>query len=464
MNGEKTYYFEEAPVGGAIVHFGVPTMIGMLVFILYNLVDTFFVGLMGDYNMLAAVALAMPLFTLSMGIANLFGVGCGSYISRLLGKKDYRAVRRTSAFAFYGILAVGAAATALGFLFLEPILNVLGAAGETLAPTRQYASIMIAGSIPCMLSLAMGQIVRSEGAAKVSMTGSIIGTVSNIVLDPVCIFLLDWGVAGAAVATVAANMLAVAYYLNYQIRKSENLSLRPKDLAFDKEMAGSVFSIGFPVFLLDWITIASGLTLNNIAATYGAVYVAIYGVIFKLGMLPKALSRGLCQGVQPLMGYSYAAGKVGRLKETIRLAGVYSTLVSVFFVAVLFAAGGDVLKIFNGDAEFIAAGIPLLRISLVSYLTLGVTFIITCLFQSVGKAAPAFAMSVAQGAVFIPAAFLTSGLFGVYGFAWALPIADIFTLLLGVGLFLFCRRAIYAEATPSAAGGVDFLGFGPEMP
>lgn len=447
MNNEKTYYFEDAPVSKAIAHFGIPTMIGMLVFIFYNLIDTFFVGMLNDYNMLAGVALAMPLFTINMGIGNLFGVGCGSYISRLLGKKDYKSVKHTSAFAFYGILAVGAILTVLGFMFFEPILNILGATGETLLPTRQYASIMIVGSIPCMLSFAMGQIVRSEGAAKASMTGNIIGTIINIILDPICIFLLGWGVAGAAIATVIANIFAVTYYVIYQLRKSENLSLRLQDFKLNREIITSTFSIGSPAFLLDLITIVSSLTLNNITASYGGVYVAIYGVIFKIGMLPKALSRGLCQGVQPMIGYTYAAKKSERLKKTMKLAAIYSTFITVFFVAIIFITGGNVLRIFNNDAEFIAVGIPLLRISLVSYLTLGVTFIITSLFQSVGKATPAFAMSIVQGAIFIPIAFLLSNLFGLYGFAWALPIADIFTLLLGVVLFVFYQRTIYTEAT-----------------
>lgn len=451
MNKDKIYYFEEAPVSKAIAHFGVPTMIGMLVFICYNLVDTFFVGLLNDYNMLAGVALAMPLFTINMGIGNLFGVGCGSYISRLLGKKDYEAVKHTSAFAFYGILAVGVILMILCFVFLEPILKVLGASGETLGPTRQYAKIMIAGSIPCMLSYAMGQIVRSEGAAKASMTGNIIGTVANIILDPICIFAFGWGVAGAAIATVISNILAVTYYLIYQARKSEHLSLKVQDFRCSKEIVGATFAIGAPAFLLDLITIASNLTLNNITAFYGGVYVAIYGVIFKLGMLPKALSRGLCQGVQPLIGYTYAAKKAGRLKKTIKLAGIYSTLVTLFFVAIIFIASGSVLGIFNSDAEFIAAGIPLLRISLVSYLTLGVTFIITSLFQSVGKATPAFAMSIVQGAIFMPIAFGASNSLGLYGFAWALPIADVVTLLLGAALFLLYRRTIYTEAKPMAS-------------
>jgi multidrug efflux pump len=454
MNKEKTYYFEEAPVGRAIAHFGVPTMIGMLVAILYNLVDAFFAGMLHDYNILAAVMLAMPLFTINMGIGNLFGVGCGSYISRLLGKKDYEAIKRTSAFAFYGILASGIVVTATGFLFLEPVLKILGASGETIVPTRQYATILIAGSIPSMLSFAMGQIVRSEGAAKISMTGSIIGTVANIILDPVCIFLFGWGIAGAAIATVAANILAVIYYLVYQIRKSENLSLSVNDFTLDKEIAGATFAIGSPAFLLNLIMLASSLTLNNIAATYGSVYIAIYGLLFRFGMLPKFLSRGLCQGVQPLMGYTYAAQKGVRLKETIRLTGIYSTGISVLFAIIIFIIGGNAFKIFNNDAELIAAGLPLLRISLVSYFTFGVTYLVTGLFQSVGKAVPAFAMSLSQGAIFIPIAFLASKLFGFYGFAWALPIADIFTLLLGIVLFVVYKGKIYAEAAPAAGVAV----------
>lgn len=315
MNRDQNYYFEHAPISKAITHFGIPTMIGMLVFILYNLVDTFFIGLLNDYNMLAGVALAAPLFTINMGIGNFFGAGCGNYISRLLGKKNHQAVRHASAFSLYGILAVGTVVTVLGFLFLDPVLNVLGASGETLAPTRQYASIVIAGSIPCMLSFAMGQIVRSEGAAKASMTGNIIGTVANIILDPVCIFLLGWGVAGAAIATVAANIFAVIYYMLYQVRKSEHLSLRPKDLKVDKEMLRSTASIGFPVLLLELITIATSLTLNNLAAGFGSVYVAVYGVIFKLGMLPKAFCPGHLPGGTALNGVYLRGKKSGSTEE-----------------------------------------------------------------------------------------------------------------------------------------------------
>ncbi|MDL2233412.1 MATE family efflux transporter [Ruminococcaceae bacterium OttesenSCG-928-L11] len=449
MGKNNRYYFETAPVGRAIAHFSVPTMTGMLVLILYNLVDTFFIGLLEDYNMLAGVALAMPLFTINMGIGVFFGTGCGSYISRLLGKKDSEGVRRTSAYAFYGCLAVGAIGTVAGFALLEPILKVLGASGETLAPTRQYASILIGGSIPCILSYAMGQIVRAEGAARASMTGSIIGTVSNIILDPICIFLLGWGVAGAAIATVGANCLAVGYYLHYQLRKSESLSVRPRDFTWDKEIFRATSAIGLPVFLLELIALATSLTLNNIAAGYGAVYVAIYGVIFKLGMLPKALSNGLCQGVQPLMGYTYAAKKADRLKETVRRTGLYGTGIATVFAVLLFAAGGHGLRLFNSDPAFLLAGVPLLRISLVSYLTLGVTFTATGLFQAVGKAGPSLAMSVVQGAVFIPLAWATSGLLGLQGFAWAWPAADAVAMLLGIALYVRHRRQIYAEATPA---------------
>jgi multidrug efflux pump len=443
-----TYYFEEAPVSKAIVHFGVPTMTAMLVFIFYNLVDTFFIGMMKDVNAIAGVTLAMPLITVFMGIGNIFGVGCGSYISRLLGKKDYTAVKNTSAFSFYGIIIAGCLITLLGFLFLETILKVMGASGDTLSPTRDYFSVMLAGGIATMLSFSLSQLVRAEGAAKVSMIGNIIGTATNIILDPIFIFTFGLGVQGAAIATVIANIAAVGYYINHLVRKSEYLSLKISDCKISKEITGATFSIGFPAFLLDLLVIVSSLVQNNIAASYDSIHIAIFGILLKIGLFPRALSRGLCQGVQPLLGYTYAAQETDRLKKTIKTAGFYSSIISVVFVVIIFIAGGNALKIFINDADVVAVGSPLVRISAMTYFTYGVVFITTCLFQATGKAVPAFAMSLSQGIVFVPSALLANHLAGIIGFAWAFPVSNALTMLLGIVLYRIYKKEIFSGEAP----------------
>jgi multidrug efflux pump len=321
----------------------------------------------------------------------------------------------------------------------------LGASGDTLAPTRGYFTVMLSGGIATMLSFSMSQIVRAEGAARVSMTGNIIGTVANIILDPIFIFAFRLGVNGAAVATVIANILAVSYYINHFVRKSEYLSLNLSDCKVGKTIIGATFSIGFPVFLLDIFTIVSSLTLNNIAAIHGSIYIAIFGIIIKMSMLPRALARGLCQGVQPLMGYTYSAQKVDRLKSTVKISGFYSSLIGIAFAAITFIAGGNALRVFINNADVVAIGSPLVRIWIVSYFTYGVVFITTGLFQAVGKAKPAFAMSLSQGIIFVPVALLANHLAEVNGFVWALPVADVLTLLLGVVLYRIYKKEIFIE-------------------
>jgi multidrug efflux pump len=445
MKKEATYFFEEAPNSKAIAHLGIPMMIGMLVFIVYNIVDTLFIGFLGDPTLIAAATLAMPVFTILMGIATIFGVGGGTYISRLIGEKNYETAKNVSSFAFYVLVIIGAIVTALGFLFIKPILSILGTSPGTFNPTRDYVLIIIAGSISTMLSFSLGQILRAEGAAKVSMTGMMIGTVSNIVLDPLFIFLFGWGIKGAAIATVLANVLSVLYYIFYLAKKSEFLSLKIADFRVTKEIATPIFSIGLPVFLRELVVIVVSIVQNNLAAGYGDIYIAIFGVIAKVRMLPKALAQGLCQGVQPLLGYNFAAKKTDRLKSILKLTGIYCTAFCIVIFTGIFIVSANVLKAFINDVGIIAIGTPFLRISLISYLTYGVVFLFTNLFQAVGLAKPASAMSLTMLFFFIPVLLVANYMVGINGFAWALPISDVLTMVLSIILYRINWRKIMVQ-------------------
>ncbi|GMO31339.1 MAG: MATE family efflux transporter [Termitinemataceae bacterium] len=445
MKKDSTWFFEEAPASRAIAHFAIPMMIGMLVFIVYNLVDMLFIGMLDDPNLIAAVTLAMPLFTLTMGLSGIFGIGAGTYISRLLGEKNYLMAKNVSAFVCYSVIGIGIIVTALGFIFLKPILAVLGTQAGTFNPTRDYAIIFIAGFIPIMLSFALGQIVRAEGAAKVSMMGNVIGTVSNIILDPIFIFLFGWGLKGAAFATVLSYLLAALFYVFYLTQKSKFLSLKLSDFKINKEIAKPIFSIGLPAFLQDAVVIAVSLVQNNLAAAYGDIFIAVIGVILKVGMLPRALARGLCMGVQPLLGYNFASLNIERLKKIMKLTALYSTVLGAVIFLGLFIAGANVLKAFIKDADIIALGTPFLRISLVSFLTYGITFLFTSLFQATGIAKPAFAMSLTLLYIFLPVLLFANYTIGIRGYAWALPLTDILTMILGVILYQINRKKIMAH-------------------
>jgi multidrug efflux pump len=441
---KNLYFFEEAPVSKAIANFGVPTMVTMLVSIAYNLVDTVFIGMMNDPSSLAAAVLAMPVFLITNGIGQVFGIGCGSYISRLLGQKAYERVKQVSSFAVYGTLIAGAAAIALGFVFLNPILRVLGTSENTLEPTRQYFSVLLGGGVVSILGFSLNMVIRAAGAAKVSMVGNIIGTAANIILDPIFIFSFGMGVRGAAVATVIANALALTFYLWHIAKKSAFLSIALPDCKVDKIMLQSVFSIGLPSFFMKAIYVAGFLVQNNVAVSYGDMYIVVIGLIFKVVMLPKLLCQGLCMGVQPLVGYSSAAGNFERMKETVKKTLICATILGVVFALAYFIAGGRLLHLFINNPEIIAIGTPFLRIAVISFIAYGTMYMTATLFQATGSAAPAFAVSLVQEAVLIPMVLIGTALMGADGLAWALPAGDVTAMLIGLVLQTLYRKKLYA--------------------
>jgi multidrug efflux pump len=442
---KNLYYFEEAPVSKAIANFGVPTMATMLVGIAYNLVDTIFVGMMKDTAALAAVALAMPVFLITNGIGQVFGVGCGSYISRLLGKKEYNRVKRVSSFAVYGALIAGIAAIALGFIFINPILGILGTSEKTIEPTRQYFSIILAGGLASILGFSLSMIIRAAGDARAPMIGNIIGTVINIILDPVFIFGFGMGVKGAAIATVIGNTAALVFYLRHIVEKSAFLSLAVTDCKIDKTIFKEVFFIGLPSFFMKALYVVGFIVQINMAASFGDIYVAILGLIFKVVALPKQLCQGLCMGVQPLVGYSHTAEKFKRMRETARKTLSYATLLGVIFALVYFFAGSNILRLLINDAEIITIGTPFLRIAVISFLAYGTMYMTSTLFQATGYAGPAFVVSLVQESVLIPMVLLGTALMGVMGIAWALPAGDVTAMLIGLILQIAYRKKLYAE-------------------
>jgi len=442
---EKTrYFFEEAPVSKAIANFGVPMMVGMLVAVAYNLVDTAFIGMMKNPHALAAVVLSMPVFLIINSIGQVLGMGCGSYISRLLGQKDYDMVKRVSSFAVYGAIILGIIAIVLGFIFIDPLMGILGTSEDTIESTKAYVSIMLAGGLASILGFSLSVVVRAEGAAKVSMMGNIIGTVANIILDPIFIFGLGLGVKGAAIATVIANAIAALYYLWHIAKKSAFLSLAIADCKVDVPLLKAVFSIGFPSLIMNFIMIVGSLVQNNVAASFGDIYVATVGLIFKVTMLPKFLCRALCQGQQPLIGYSKGAEKFDRMKETVKKTIAYATIIGAVFALAFFLAGGNLLRLFIDNAEIIAIGTPFLRIAVISFFVYGTQFMTATLFQATGHAVPAFLVTLVQGTVFIPVLLVGTALMGFMGFAWALPTADVMAMLIGIILQIGYRKKLYA--------------------
>ncbi len=443
MEETNIYYLEKAPVPKAVANMALPMILAMFVGVIQNIADTFFVGRLNNTDMITAVMLSLPVFTIFMAASNIFGIGCGTYISRLLGEKDYATAKKASSFSFYGSIILGFMLTIICYIFMNPILHLLGTSVHTIEPTKSFINILAGGGIFIMLSFSMGQIVRSEGASKQSMVGMMIATIGTIILDPIMIFTFHLGVSGSAASTVIANGLAAIYYCYYFIKKSEKLSISFKYFSPNIELIKNSFSIGIPVFITFILLLTSSLLLNIFSAKYGDAAVAILGIAVQINMIPEFLVSGLCEGVQPLIGYNYSANNNNRMNEIIRFTGICSMIISIFVSVFLYFSTNYILKIFITNSNIISLGAPLFRICMLAQVVYGIIFLFTNVFQATGKSLPSLIMSLSQGVLFIPAIIIGNSTFGLTGIAYALPISEFGTALFALLLYLWVKKDFY---------------------
>ena len=271
--------FQDAPVRTAVIRMAVPTVISSLVLVVYNMADTFFVGQTHDAMQVAAVSLTNPVFVMYMAIANLLGIGGSAVISILLGQKMAREAKAASAFCCYASLALGVLSALIILPAMDPLLTILGSTENTIQPARDYLFYIALGAPFILFANTFGHVVRGEGAAQASMVGGMIGTVVNIVLDPIFILTLDMGTAGAAIATVLGNVCGCLYYLWYFARRSPLLSIHPRDLHGGRRQMGKVLSIGLPAGANSALMSIATVLLNNALVQYGDDPVAAMGIV-----------------------------------------------------------------------------------------------------------------------------------------------------------------------------------------
>lgn len=429
--------FEEAPVPKAVALMAIPTMISMLVVVIYNMADTFFIGQTGDPMQVAAVSLATPVFMVFMALGNLFGIGGSSAISRALGEKKIERARQISSFCCYGSLGLGVIMALLFLIGMNGILKLIGASENTIGFAREYLTYIAFGGPFIMFGTAYGNILRGEGAAKESMIGNMIGTVTNIVLDPIMILMLNWGVAGAAIATVIGNIAASAFYLLYFLRGKSSLSIRLKDFHMGDRIALSVTAIGVPASLNNILMSCANIVLNQVLAGYGDTPVAAMGVASKANMLVVLLQIGLCAGIQPLIGYNYGARNKKRLMKVFRFTGLCAVVMGTVLTLFMVVARQTIIQVFINDADVVFYGIQMIIALQLSGPVIGILFLCINTIQGMGKALPSLILTVCrQGLVFIPLVFLLNSLFGLEGVIYAQPTADFVSIVLSVCICL----------------------------
>lgn len=440
MNTNK-YLFEEAPVSKAVATMAIPTMISMLVVVIYNMADTFFIGQTGDPMQVAAVSLATPVFMVFMALGNLFGIGGSSAISRALGEKKLERARHISSFCCYGSIGLGIIVAAIFLIFMDGILKMIGASENTIEFARDYLTYISFGGPFIMFGTAFGNILRGEGAAKESMIGNMVGTVTNIILDPLMILNMNLGVIGAAVATVIGNMAASAFYLIYFLRKKSSLSINIRDFPIGSQIASSVTAIGIPASLNNILMSCANIILNLALSGYGDTPVAAMGVASKSNMIVVLLQIGLCAGIQPLIGYNYGAKNKKRLMQVFRFTALVAIIMGTSLTVFMVFARKFLIQAFINDPEVIAYGMQMVIALQLSGPVIGILFLCINTIQGMGKAIPSLILTICrQGLIFIPCIFLLDTLFGLDGVIYAQPTADYASIILSVIMCLWIIR------------------------
>lgn len=429
----KIELLDRAPVPKALLAMGIPAMIGMLVNAFYNLADAWFVSGLGE-SQIGAVSVVYPLGQVIVGLGLLFGNGAASYISRLLGRGDTEQADRTASTALYGSLSIGAVIIIISMVFLRPLLRLLGATDSILPYASAYAGIYIASCIFNVFNVTMNNIVTSEGAAKTTMCALLTGAILNIALDPLLIYVFGLGVAGAAIATAASQMVSTLVYLFYIFKGNSVFHFRIKDCTYTKEIMSEIFKIGIPTLIFQLLTSLSISLTNNTAGGYGDSAIAGMGVVTRLISMGSLSVFGFIKGFQPIAGYSFGAKKIDRLREAVKTSILWSTIFCVIFGSILALFSTDIVSQFTkGDTEMIRIGAAALRANGITIMLFGFQTVYSSLFLALGKAREGLILGACrQGICFIPVILLLPAVWELNGIIYAGPIADVLSAVITV--------------------------------
>lgn len=427
---KKIFLLSSAPVSKALLAMGLPTMIGMMINAVYNIVDAYFVGNLGT-NQMGAISVVFPISQVIVGLGLLFGSGAGSYISRLLGKGEKDKADKTASTAIYSSILLGIIVIACTLLFLKPILILTGATPKLMYFALNYAKIYIAFSIFNIFNVTMNNIVTSEGSSRTTMLALMSGAILNIGLDPLFINVFKMGVSGAAIATAISQVISTVVYLIYILRRKTVFSFRIKQITYSKEIMTQIFKIGVPTMIFQILTSLSITLINNQAKPYGESVIAGMGAVTRIISIGSLMIFGFIKGFQPIAGFSYGAKNYERLDKSIKISVLWSTIFCILFGAILIAIPSQIISLFSkNDAEMISVGMKSLRANGLSFMVFGFGTVYSSLFLALGKGLKGFITGACrQGICFVPVILLLPKICGLNGVLYAQPIADVITVI-----------------------------------
>jgi len=441
MDNQTTEVFAKAPVAQAVLQNALPAMLAMLMVLIYNLADTFFIGQTHNDVLVAAVSLATPVFLIFMAVGNIFGVGGTSVISRALGEGRPEYAKKVCAFCMWSCVLAGLLLSAVFLLFMEQILTLIGASADTWTPAATYLRIVACSGPLVLIANCYSNIIRAEGQPNKAMLGQLLGNLLNIILDPIMILAFNWGIAGAAVATVIGNIAAAGYYLAYFAQGKSTLSINIRDFSVRERIAVNVLAIGIPASLGSLLMSISQIIVNAQMTEYGDMALAGIGVAMKVTMMTGMICIGFGQGIQPLLGFCAGAGLWERFQKIMRYSLSFALLLSLAMTGLCYLFREQIVGAFLTEPAAFDYAVSFTNILLTTSCLFGVFFVFCNSLQAMGAAAQALITNLSrQGLIYIPALFILQAAFGVTGLVWAQPAADLLSTALVAALYF---RAFY---------------------
>ena len=432
--------FENAKVSKAYFTLALPVVLSMVISLVYNMADTYFVAKTQNTNLVAAVSLCAPIFTLMVALGDIFGIGGSSVISRLFGQKNDSEAKNVNGFCCMASIGCGIVVTILMFVFKNSILGLLGANSETMPYASQYYNFIALGATFIIFQLAPSNIIRTEGLAKESMIGTVTGSIINIILDPIFILGFNLGASGAAIATVIGYIASDIMFVHMIRSKSKKLDFHFKKYSIQKEELKQIFTIGIPASTTNLMASLATTITNRYLVSFGNDKVAAMGIALKVNMIVMLIMVGFAFGAQPLLGYNYGSGNKKRLHEIIRFDILVEVIFAICTSLILALFAPTIIQCFMQDSQIIQTGSTMLRCLVVSSPCLGLILVFTTLFQSEGKALPALILSISrQGIIYILVIMILSSILGYSGIIISQATSDVITAIMAIGIYLHLR-------------------------
>ena len=440
--------FRSAPVPKAVLKNTMPAMVAMLMVLIYNLADTLFIGLTHDAYQVAAVSMATPVFLIFMSVGTVFGIGGTSVISRALGEGNMDYAKKACAFCMWACVVVGVVISALFLIFMENILVLMGTSADTYGFTKSYLTIVAFSGPFVLLANCYSNVIRAEGQAGKAMMGQLLGNLLNVILDPIMILWFDWGIAGAAIATVIGNVFGACYYIVYFLRGNSILSIHPRDFTLRNKVCSGILAIGIPASLGSLLMSISQIVMNGQMASFGDMAVAGIGVASKVTMITGMVCIGFGQGVQALLGYCVGARLWDRFKKIMAFSVVFSLGLSSVMTGICYLFTDQIVRVFLTEQSAFDYAVQFVRILLTTSFLFGVFYVLANSLQASGAATAALIINLSrQGFIYIPALFVLKAAIGANGLAWAQPVADLLSTLLVAVLYFITVKKMETKKT-----------------